>query len=183
MQCTAQPHNSGPSQQQQDESHSTSSTSSRSSTPSVAVQELEQPQAVGTGSFTDFDAAGPMAAQLAGQLVIVSAATSSTGVLIPAQTSPHGDNTGGQPASSMLPEGLPSPSSVEASLTSSVTSFSRCAQLNCAAVSCHLTWVLHDQQGWTLLWPVTRAVLHVPGTPTAECLLRTAQIGLSLLPI
>jgi hypothetical protein len=131
--CTAQPPSSGPSQQQQDGTHSASSTSSRSSTPSVAVQDIEQPQGVGTGSFTDFDAAGPMAAQLAGQLVIVSAATSSTGVLNPAQTSTHGDSSAGQPSTSMLPEGLPSPRSVEASLTSSVTSFSRCAELISAA--------------------------------------------------
>lgn len=131
--CTTPP-SSGPSQQQQNGEHSASNSNSRSSTPSVAVQELEQPQGVGTGSFTDFDAASPMAAQLAGQLVIVSAATSSTGVLNPTQTSAHGDSSAGQPASSMLPEGLPSPRSVEASLTSSVTSFSRCAELVSAAL-------------------------------------------------
>lgn len=140
MFCTAQPSSSNRSQHDEHHDDRSAYTGSRSSTHSVAVQELEQPQSVETGSFTDFDAAaGPMAAQMAGQLVIVSAVTSSTGVLTAAQPSPssHGDSSAAQPSSSTLPDGLPSPTSVEASLTSSVTSFSRCVEL-----TAFLPWTL-----------------------------------------
>lgn len=119
--CTAQP----PKQlqltrDQHGGSTDSSSSSSRANSPAVAVQEVSTTDVVTAGSFSDFAAAAsPMAEQLAGHLVVVSAtapAGSTAGVLTAA-------GADGGTASPALPEGLPSPVTIDASLSSS---FGRC---------------------------------------------------------
>lgn len=111
--CTAQPHQS----QGSSDFGTSTATSSGVNSPAVAVQEADTRDVVTTDNFSDLDASNPLAEQLAGQIVVVSAATSSTGVLNVAGTAPGGNSSVAPPASPTLPEGLPSPATVDASLS------------------------------------------------------------------
>jgi hypothetical protein len=91
--------------------------SSTTSSTAAAVPEAATATVVTAGSFSEYDAASPLAEQLAGQLVVVTAATSDTGVLTSVATAAGGDSGAAQPASGALPEGLPSPVTVDASLS------------------------------------------------------------------
>jgi hypothetical protein len=119
--CTAQPPKqlqTVSAEQHGDGTDSSISTSSRANSPAVAVQEVSTTDVVtAASSFSDFAAtASPMAEQLAGQLVVVSATTpagSTAGTLTAAGA--HDGST----ASPALPQGLPSPVTIDASLSSS----------------------------------------------------------------
>ena len=95
----------------------------------VAAQEVEEAGVITATSYNDIDGAGPLAEQLACQLVVVSAnsSSSSTSAIVAAEhPSAVSSSSVQQPAGSVaLPEGLPSPRAVDASLQSSMISFSR----------------------------------------------------------
>lgn len=124
--CIAQPHHGSQVKLTEQESHTSSSTSSsnRNDALSVAVHTRHtETEIVTTSSYSDLDASGQLAEQLAGQLVVVNA--SSTSAAVVHATTTASSDIAAQQGSSPLPEGLPSPRSLDASLRSSLTSFSR----------------------------------------------------------
>lgn len=114
--AAAQTQEQGFSEQHGNSSSGDTSSSTASST-AVAVQEVATADVVTACSFSEYDAASPLAEQLAGQLVVVTAATSDTGVLTSVVPAAGGESSAAQPATGALPEGLPSPVTVDASLS------------------------------------------------------------------
>jgi len=128
--CLAQPHHGRQVKLTEQESHtssgSTTSSSNRNDALSVAVHTRHTAtEIVTTSSYSDLDASGQLAEQLAGQLVVVNASSTSAAVATTHATTAANSDIAAQQGSSPLPEGLPSPRSLDASLRSSLTSFSR----------------------------------------------------------
>jgi hypothetical protein len=149
--CTAQPSNGSPSPG----SARGSDSSSRSNSPSVAVQEVNSSAMVRGVLGSSLDASGQLPDQLSARLVVVGANSSTSTVVVSAAVSPDDAETAVEtaaaavadaeeiaaageaaaaaavaapwPAGPVPLEGLPSPRAVDASLNSSLTSFSRCA--------------------------------------------------------